>query len=97
VICLELGAATEKITLLAALSDVRKMGSAYSVVWLNEGVVHGDDLDIVVLDTALLLAGELMPLFLMMRNVRIAEDDATDTTKTVDTDLREAVNGCYKL
>jgi hypothetical protein len=33
----------------------------------------------------------------MMMNVRIAEDDATDATETVDANLREAVNGCYKL
>ncbi len=40
----------------------------YSVVGLDEGIVHSDDLDIVVLDG-------------------IAEDNAADTTKTVDADL----------
>jgi hypothetical protein len=76
---------------------MREMRSAYGVVWLNEGVVYGDNLDIVVLDTTSSLAWELIQLLLMMENIRIAEDDATDTTETVDTDLHEHVNGCYKL
>lgn len=40
----------------------------YSVLGLNEGIVHSDDLDIVVLDS-------------------IAEDNAANTTETVDADL----------
>jgi hypothetical protein len=33
-------------------SGVKVTRNAYGVVWLNEGVVDGDDLDIIVLDAA---------------------------------------------
>jgi hypothetical protein len=41
---------TGRICLPTAPADVRERRRAYSVVWLNEGVVDGDDLDVVVLD-----------------------------------------------
>ena len=62
---------------------------AYSVVRLDEGVVDGDDLDLVVLDTV----GDVNHLTKQRRsccgrrNLRIAEDDSSNTTEAVDSDL----------
>jgi hypothetical protein len=45
--------------LQAVWSGAMKVRFAYGVVWLDEGVVDGDDLDIVVLDAGSALARSL--------------------------------------
>lgn len=66
-------------------------GPTYSVVRLNERVVHSDNVDVLVLHamppSALALAGG------DRLYIRIAEDDATNAAETVDTDLL-LVNHC---
>ena len=72
------------------MRSLRKMevcGNAYSVVGLNEGVVDGDDLDIVVLDAGGAISRELELQLPQEMNLRIAEDDTTNAAETVDTDL----------
>jgi hypothetical protein len=68
---------------------------AYSVVRLDKGVIDGDDLDFVVLDTAggrQLLYEIMAQLLKKDGNVRIAEDDTSNATEAVDSDLNEAVS-----
>jgi hypothetical protein len=45
-----LASVTRKVPLLWQLRVSREVGTAYGVVWLNERVVDGDDLDVVVLN-----------------------------------------------
>jgi hypothetical protein len=40
------------IASLGQIRSVREVRSAYGVVWLDEGIVNGDNVDIVVLDAA---------------------------------------------
>jgi len=56
-------------------------------VGLNEGIVDGDDLDIVVLDAVKLSATWLHYQALKELHSRVAEDNATNAAETVDTDL----------
>lgn len=61
----------------------------YGVVWLNERVVDGNDVDIAVLDTV--WDPSISRSFSCMwsrADVRVAEDDTANTAKTVDTDLQ---------
>ena len=62
----------------------------YSVVGLNEGVVDGDDVDIVVLDAMDLLAYGHHHETPDEVYSRVAEDNATNAAETVDTDLLRA-------
>ena len=54
---------------------------------LNERVVHGDDLDVVVLDAAKLSAHYSRYEAQSGPNSRIAEDNTSNAAETVDTDL----------
>lgn len=68
------------------LSSAGNSWESYSVVGLNEGVVDSDDLDVVVLDAAGLLA-QCLHCALGRTNSRIAEDNTSNAAETVDTDL----------
>lgn len=58
-------------------------------MWFDKGVVYGHDLNVVVLDTASYVSRGAMrgtePF------LRIAEDDAADTTEAIDTDLAKTI------
>lgn len=60
----------------------------YGVVWLNERVVDGNDLNVTVLDTVLqsaLIVSSLQSVLLL--DSRIAEDDTSNSAEAVDTAL----------
>ena len=57
----------------------------HSVMWLNEGVVASNNVDVLVLhaiDREYSCSRHQIVMY-----IRIAEDDATNTTEAVDTDL----------
>ena len=58
----------------------------YSVCWIDEGIVDGDDVDVIVLNAAIhtLVLHNIWKLHL---DSRIAEDDSANTTEAVDADL----------
>jgi hypothetical protein len=56
-------------------------------VGLNEGIVHSDDLDIVVLDAGKLSAHQCHLKDPNEGHSRVTEDNATNAAETVDTDL----------
>lgn len=62
-------------------------GGAYSVVGLDEGVVYGDDVDVVVLDTASCHQHCYALDQWIEKHLRIAEDDTANATEAVDTNL----------
>jgi hypothetical protein len=58
-------------------------GGTYSILGLDERVVHGDNLDVGVLDTVQLESTKTLETCY----IRIAEDDTANTAKSVDTNL----------
>ena len=67
-------------------------GDAYSVVGLDEGVVHGDNVDVVVLDAAGRISTRRSE-SIHRGHLRIAEDDTANAAEAVDTNLRGRVSG----
>jgi hypothetical protein len=63
----------------------------YGVLGLNERVVDGDDVDVLVLDAARCQIPILL-LCVFLMNIRVAEDDATNAAETVDTDLWQTIS-----
>jgi hypothetical protein len=64
-------------------------GQSYSVLGLNEGVVDSNNVDVVVLDAVVAVSLQAPNFFMRSRfNLRIAEDNATNATEAVNTNLR---------
>jgi hypothetical protein len=73
-------------------------GSAYSVLGVDEGVVDGDDIDVVVLDATVSLVSWSVYILGGQGNSRIAEDDTANATEAVDTNLLMSMNAasCWR-
>jgi hypothetical protein len=63
-------------------------GTAYSIVWLDERVVNGDNIHALMLDTVSTVSREAKREQKSL--LRIAEDDAANTAEAINTDLQKA-------
>ena len=61
------------------------METTHSVVWLNEGIVASNNVDILVLHSTASLATSHAPL--PQENIRISEHDTANATEAIDSNL----------
>lgn len=66
------------------------VGCTHCVVWLNEGIVASNNLDVAVLNAVSRSAGQQA--LSCLHYLRIAEDDATNAAEAIDTDLHPSVS-----
>lgn len=73
-------------------------GSTHSVLGLNEGVVDGDNVHVIVLDTVKEgSAGASTDSQHHGQDLRVSEDDTSDATEAVDSDLDNHVCVWYVI